>query len=311
MKRSLYGNNKDLIFGGILSFARQKYSRNLKGVDVAVVGIPFDLATSYRSGARFGPESIRKASAQLSWGPLWPWGFMPTNRLKIIDYGDLDFDYANPTLIAHVIETQMAYLLAHDLSTLSLGGDHFITLPILRAYSKIFGKISIIQFDAHTDTWKTSTNSSDHGTFMFHAQKEKIIDPKTSVQVGIRTDIPKDYGFTILDVEWICRHGTTVTVNKIQDVVKSNPVYLTFDIDCLDPSYAPGTGTPVVGGLSTIQVLDILRKLKGINFIGMDIVEVCPPYDTSEITALTAATIALEYLALYAVNKGVTQRSTQ
>lgn len=289
-------------YAGALSFMRRKYSRDLKGVDVAVTGIPLDLATTNRPGARFGPRTIRAASAGISWARPWPWDFDPFDRLAVVDYGDCEFDHGEPETIVPFIEKHIAEILDSGAASLVLGGDHFVTYPVLKAYAAKYGPISLVHFDAHSDTWSEKTKRLDHGTMFYHAVKEGLVDDKSSVQIGLRTTNDEPMQFNILDSRWVHGHGPAVTANEVRKIVGENNVYLTFDIDCLDPSFAPGTGTPVCGGLSTHQSLEIIRGLKGINIVGADIVEVAPAYDVGEITALAGATLAAEFLCLYASN---------
>jgi agmatinase len=173
----------------------------------------------------------------------------------------------------------------------------------------VHGPLALVHFDAHSDTWRDDpspgeTPRVDHGTMFFHAAREGLVDPSCSIQVGIRTHNDETHGFTQLDAEWLHGHAAAAAVAEIRRVVGNRPAYLTFDIDCLDPSCAPGTGTPVAGGLSTAQALAILRGLRDVNFVGMDIVEVAPPYDVSQITSLAAAHLAVDYLCLRALRKG-------
>ena len=298
--RSLYGTEAEHTYSGARSFLRRKYSRDLRGVDIAVTGIPFDLATTNRPGARFGPAGIRAASAQLSWGEMWPWGFDPTERLAIVDYGDCSFDFGRPAGIPAEIEAHAESIITQGVSMLSLGGDHFVTLPLLRAHAKRHGPLALIHFDAHSDTWKDEEGRIDHGTMFYHAAREGIVLPRHSVQIGIRTHNSDPMGFTWLDAAWVHDNGTAAVSDRIRNIVGDKPTYLTFDIDCLDPSFAPGTGTPVVGGLSTFQAQSIIRGLKDIALVAMDIVEVAPAYDHAEMTSLAAASLALDYLCLRA-----------
>ena len=298
--KSLFGTQVEHAYAGALSFLRRQYTRDLDGVDVAVTGIPLDLATTNRPGTRFGPAGIRAASAQLSWGAVWPWGFDPTERLAIIDYGDCAFDFGRPEGIPAAIEAHADGIIARDVSLLSLGGDHFVTLPLLRAHAKRFGPLSLIHFDAHSDTWQDEDGRIDHGTMFYHAVREGLIVPERSVQIGIRTHNSDPMGFTWLDAAWVHENGTDAVIEECSRIVGDHPAYLTFDIDCLDPSFAPGTGTPVVGGLSTFQAQSILRGLGHINLIAMDLVEVAPVYDQADITSLAGATLALDYLCLRA-----------
>ncbi|MFQ5785335.1 MAG: agmatinase [Alphaproteobacteria bacterium] len=302
-KESLYGTDPEHTYAGALSFMRRKYTRDLTGVDVAVTGIPFDLATTNRPGTRFGPAGIRKASALLAWGRPFPWEFDPFDRLAVIDYGDCGFDFGRPDKIPDEIEAHAAKIIEGGVSMLSLGGDHFIAYPLLRAHAKAHGPLSLVHFDAHSDTWRDEDGRIDHGTMFFHAAQQGVVDPARSVQIGIRTHNAETHGFTILDAPWVHENGTEATIAKIKRVVGDGKAYLTFDIDCLDPCFAPGTGTPVVGGLSTAQARAILCGLGDIDFVGMDMVEVSPMYDVGDITSLAAATLALDYLCLRAAKR--------
>ena len=297
---SVYGMHREHTYAGALSFLRRRYTKDLTGVDIAVVGIPYDLATTNRPGARFGPAGIRAASAQIANLTPWPWGFDPTERLAIVDYGDFSFDYGSPQGIPDEITLQAEAILGQGVSLLAMGGDHFIALPLLRAYAKHYGPLALVHFDAHSDTWPDEAGRVSHGTMFFHAVKEGLIDPACSVQVGIRTYNADPLGITWLDVDWVYEHGIRQTSAEIKRIVGDRKAYLTFDIDCLDPSFAPGTGTPVVGGLTTQQARALIRGLEGIDLVGMDLVEVAPPYDTANVTSLAGATVMLDYLCLRA-----------
>jgi len=291
-------------YAGALSFMRRKYTRDLSGVDVAVTGIPLDLATTNRPGARFGPRAIRAASAGIAWARPWPWDFDPFDRLAVVDYGDCEFDPGQPETITPFIEKHIAKIIGQGVASLVLGGDHFVTYPVLKAYAAEHGPLSLVHFDAHSDTWSEKTRRLDHGTMFYHAVKEGLVDDSRSVQIGLRTTNDEPMGFNILDARWVHEHGPAAVADKVKQIVGSNKVYLTFDIDCLDPAFAPGTGTPVCGGLSSYQALEIIRGLAGINLVGMDIVEVAPAYDVGEVTALAGATLAAELLCLYACRTG-------
>ncbi len=288
-------------FGGAGSFFRIPYSRDLKGIDVAVSGVPFDIATTNRSGARLGPRAIRNASLSLAWERPWPWQTDPVAAMKVIDYGDCEGGLLS---VGH-IEEHVAKILAEGAASLLLGGDHFISYPSLCAHAKMHGPISLLHFDAHTDTWPSSGEGINHGTMFYKAAKEGIVLPGSSIQVGIRTTNDDTLGYSIVSAADVHRKGNDAIIQQIRERVGSNPVYLTFDIDCLDPAYAPGTGTPVPGGMTSFQALDIIRGLVGINLVGMDVVEVAPAYDHAEITALAAAQIAIELLCLYAECKAL------
>ena len=301
-RESLYGTIVEPTFAGATSFMRRKYSRDLNGVDVAVSGIPYDLATSNRSGARLGPRSIRATSSTLSWGMVMGWEFDPFDTLAVVDYGDCVFDSGRPEQVPEQIYQHACGILEKNTTMLTLGGDHFVTYPIVKAHAEKYGPISLIHFDAHSDTWEDEDGRIDHGTMFYHAAKQGLINPESSAQVGMRLFNPETHGYNVLNAQWVHENGLATTADAIRACVGENPCYLTFDIDCLDPCYAPGTGTPVVGGLSTHQALQIIRGLAGINLVGMDLVEVAPAYDVSEITALAGATIALDLLCLYSAN---------
>ncbi|MCX7218384.1 MAG: agmatinase [Burkholderiales bacterium] len=297
---SLYGTIPENTYSGVLSFMRRKYSRDLNGVDVVISGIPLDLATTFRPGARLGPAAVRAASVQLSELMAFPWGFDPFDELAVIDYGDCWFDAHNPLTIAPAITQHARTILASGAKMLTFGGDHFITYPLLKAHvEKIGMPVSLIHFDAPCDTWPDDNpDSLNHGTMFYKAVKEGLIDPVTSVQIGIRTWNEDFMGINVIDAPWVHTHGVEATLARILSIVGDRPTYLTFDIDCLDPAFAPGTGTPVAGGLSTAQALALIRGMGPVNLIGMDVVEVAPPFDHSEITALAAAHIAADLLCV-------------
>ncbi len=302
--KSPYGTVKGSpSYAGALSFMRRKYSKDLEGVDVAVTGIPLDSATTNRPGARLGPRAIRAATPGISWERPWPWDFDPFDRLAVVDYGDCEFDFGRPETIVPYIEDYIGEILAGGAASLVMGGDHFVTYPVLKAYAKMHGPLSLVHFDAHSDTWGEDQQRLDHGTMFYHATREGLVDDSRSVQIGLRTTNDEPMNFNILDSRWVHANGPAAVAAEVKRIVGDNKVYLTFDIDCLDPSFAPGTGTPVCGGLSTHQALEIVRGLVGINLVGMDIVEVAPAYDVGEITALAGATLASEFLCLYAANQ--------
>ncbi len=288
-------------WSGALSFLRRPYSKDAIGADVVVSGVPYDLAVSNRPGTRFGPRAIRAASAQLSWpGAPWRWDFDPTNVLDIVDWGDMSFDYGNPGGIPDEIEEHAAALIASGAKLLTLGGDHFVTYPLLKAHAAKHGPIALLQFDSHSDTWREPDKRIDHGTMFFHGLQDGVIDARHSVQIGIRSSNPEDHGMTVLDADYMCETPVAEIIARIEEVTADKPVYLTFDIDCLDPAYAPGTGTPVTGGPSSQRAERILAGLTGLNIIGADIVEVSPPYDHADITALAGATVAMNIICLWA-----------
>jgi len=226
----------------------------------------------------------------------------------VVDYGDCENNSGGGLLSVAHIESHVQRILEAGAAALLLGGDHFISYPSLCAHAKFHGPLSLIHFDAHTDTWPSSGNGVNHGTMFYKAAKEGIVRPESSVQIGIRTTNEDTLGYQILSAADVHRQGTAAIVQQIRERVGQNPVYLTFDIDCLDPAFAPGTGTPVPGGLSSFQALDIIRGLVGINLVGMDVVEVAPAYDHAEITALAGAQIAIEMLCLYAESRAGRQQ---
>ncbi len=297
----LYGTKPEPTYAGAMSFMRRKYTRDLTGVDVVVSGIPLDTATTNRPGTRFGPRAIRAASTIMAWEKPYGMAFDPFDKLAVVDYGDCYFDFGHPESVPDAIEAHATEIISKGPVLLALGGDHFIAYPLLRAHAKKYGApLSLIHFDAHSDTWADTPDRIDHGTMFYHAAKEGLVDPASSVQIGLRTTNPDTLGFNIIDAPWVHDNGIAAVVEKILAVVGDKPTYMTFDIDCLDPSYAPGTGTPVCGGLTSHQAISILRGLAGINIIGMDMVEVAPAYDVGEITALAAAALAMEMLFLVA-----------
>jgi agmatinase len=296
----LYGSSPENTYAGVLSFLRRRYARDLAGADVVVSGIPLDLATTFRPGARLGPAAIRAASVQLAELKAYPWGFDPFDDLAVIDYGDCWLDPHNPMTIKDTIVAHARTILASGAKMLTLGGDHYVTYPLLLAHAERFGRpLSLIHFDAHCDTWADdSPDSLNHGTMFYKAVREGLIDPAHSVQVGIRTWNDDFMGIEILDAASVHTAGSEKTLARIVEIVGDRPTYLTFDIDCLDPAFAPGTGTPVAGGLSSAQALAIIRGVGSVNLVGADIVEVAPPYDQSDITALAAAHVGLDLLCI-------------
>ena len=296
----------EAMYSGALSFCRRPYARRLAGADLAVIGVPLDTATTNRPGCRFGPRAIRAASAQLAWGRAWPSPFDPFERLAVVDWGDIAWDPGYPLEVPGRIEAAIAQVLGEGAATLLLGGDHFITYPSLRAHAARHGAgLSLIQFDAHSDTWGSDeAGRIDHGTMFRRAADDGIVDPARSIQVGLRTTNDDPMGFAIRDAIAVHEEGIAAATAHIREVVGANPAYVTFDIDCLDPAFAPGTGTPVSGGLSSAQALMTLAGLGALNFVGGDVVEVSPPYDHADITAIAASTVAQHYLGLLALRLG-------
>ncbi|MCA8837875.1 MAG: agmatinase [Proteobacteria bacterium] len=266
-----------------------------------VVGIPYDLATSARPGARFGPAGIRQASAQLRWErKRWPWDFALRSRLALADYGDIDFRVGDSADMHARLRDVSARLHAGGNFMLGLGGDHYATLPIVEGVCQRAGQVALIHFDAHSDT-EVSDLPYYHGSMFHRAIQDGLIDPRASIQLGIRTENNSaDLGLSVLDADWLNGHGADEACAQIRQVVGERPAYLSIDIDCLDPSSAPGTGTPVAGGLTTSKLLQILRGLQGMTLLGADVMEVAPAYDHADITTLAAATLAVEILYVHA-----------
>ena len=305
-KESLKGYSFENAFAGATSFMRRRYTKELEGVDLAITGVPFDQAVTNRSGTRLGPRAIREASALQAFDPPYGWDIDPFEAHAIIDYGDLAFDYADIASFPAVLKAHFSKLLSADVGTIALGGDHYISFPILQAYAEKYGPLSLLQFDAHSDTWPDDNMERvDHGTMFYKAVKLGLIDPKRSVQVGIRTTNADTLGVNIIDAREVHETGPRAVVDKIKTILGEAQTYVSFDIDCLDPAYAPGTGTPVWGGLSSPQAAMILRDLAGINMVGGDIVEVSPPYDTTGATAIAGAHVAVELICLWAYARDI------
>jgi agmatinase len=297
---TLYDNT----YSGVLSFLRRRFTRDLAGVDVVISGIAYDLGTSNRPGSRFGPRSLRLASDLLEWGPQWPFGFDPKHRLAIVDWGDHKFQIHTTTSMLAAVEANTAGFLEAGCFPMTMGGDHLVTLPLLRAMAKHHGAgLSLVHFDAHHDTDKSE--GLNHGTVFWHAMREGLIDPARSIHIGVRVHKDWDDGFHVIDSRQVQKMAPEAIAERILEVAGGNRTYLSFDIDFLDPSCAPGTGNPVVGGPNTTTTLEILGLLGGLKLVGMDLVEVAPDYDVSEITALAGASIMYQVLHLLALEKPV------
>ena len=301
--QSLTSAASDPTFAGALSFMRRRFSKDLTGADTVVWGIPFDAATSNRPGARFGPQAIRRASAIFDNDPQYPFGRELFADMAVIDYGDCLLDFGNHQETPGAIETQAKTILDTGAFLLTLGGDHFVTWPLLKAHAALHGPLALVQFDAHQDTWFDDNRRIDHGSFVARAVRDGIIDPNRSIQVGIRTHAPEDFGIRLVHGHELEEMTAADVSALILDHVGVHPAYLTFDIDCLDPAFAPGTGTPVSGGPSSAKILSVLRRLSGLDIRGADVVEVAPAYDHADVTAIAAATVAMYMLGLRAERK--------
>ncbi|MFK7837783.1 MAG: agmatinase [Sulfitobacter sp.] len=295
----LKGASFENTFGGAPSFLRRRYTKDLTGVDIAVTGVPFDQAVTNRPGTRLGPRAIREASALQPYDPPYGWDFDVLSEFAISDYGDLAFDYGHTSKFPDALTDHIRTILNAGAASVVLGGDHYISFPILKAYTEKYGPISLLQFDAHTDTWPDDDmDRIDHGTMFYKAVKSGIVDAASSVQVGIRTTNEDTLGVNIIDAAEVHRIGPEAVVSRVKEILGDRPCYLTWDIDALDPAFAPGTGTPVWGGLTSAQAAAMLRGLAGINIMGGDVVEVSPPFDTTGATAIAGAHVATEILCL-------------
>jgi guanidinopropionase len=294
-------------FSGVKTFFRLPHVGMNESYDVGILGVPFDGGVSYRPGARFAPSKVREFSS-LGRGYHWSRGINVFDQLKVADIGDCPTVPISLEKSYELIEKHLSEVLALDKRVISIGGDHSITLPLLRAYHKKQGqKLNLVHFDAHLDTYPAAWGFEyHHGSFVRHAIEEGLVNGEGCIQIGIRGPLAGGD-----DLEFVNKHGLqVVTVDDVRDkgikgVLASlrkleGPTYLSFDIDCLDPVYAPGTGTPVPGGLTSYEVQKLLRGLEIKNLVGADIVEVSPPYDPSDITAITAVDVAFEILCLMA-----------
>jgi agmatinase len=296
--RAIKGAATDPTYAGALSFMRRKYTKNLRDVDAVVWGVPFDAAVSNRPGTRFGPRAIREASALFDNDPQYPFHRDLFADFAVIDYGDCLFDYGDHPKIPGAIERETAKILKSGAFLLTLGGDHFVTWPLLKAHAAIHGPLALVHFDAHQDTWFDDGKRIDHGSFVGRAARDGVIDVSHSIQIGIRTHAPADCGIRMLYGHEVEDMSAGALADTILAHVGDRPCYVTFDIDCLDPAYAPGTGTPVAGGPSSAKMLSAIQRLGALDIRGADVVEVSPPYDHANITAIAGATVAMYLLAL-------------
>jgi agmatinase len=297
-------------FAGIRTFMRAPHVTDLTGVDAAVYGIPFDTATTYRTGPRFGPEAIRSASALIR--PYHP--VLDVNvveALSIVDYGDLPVSPGDTERTYGQIEEALAVLVEAGVFPAAMGGDHSITLAELRVLARKLGALALVQLDAHADTWDEYFGQRYfHGTTFRRAVEEGLLDPTASVQAGMRgsvyaagdLDAARQLGFTVAPSEELRALGPEGYGELVRERVGERSVFLSFDVDFLDPAFAPGTGTPEIAGFSTAEAVAYLRALRGIRLAGCDVVEVSPPYDgPGQQTALAAANVLWELLALRAL----------
>jgi agmatinase len=298
-------------FSGPRTFMRLPHVKDLEGVDVAIVGIPTDGAVVYRTGARFGPEGIRSASVMLrNYNPLL--GVDVVEKLSLVDYGDV------PTVPGSTVDSLARSAAAIEevaragVTTLCLGGDHTVLLAELRALAAVHGPLALVQLDSHHDLWDEYFGQKlFHGSVVRRAVEEQLIAPERSIQAGLRgsltaaadAGLPGTFGIDALSYEELAALGPAGFSNRVRDRVGAAPCFLSFDIDFVDPAFAPGTGTPEVGGPSSRDALTYVRSLAGLDFRGFDCVEVAPPYDPAGVTAFVAANVCFEMLSLLALRR--------
>ena len=296
-------------FAGPSTFARLPELRDVSRCDIAILGIPFDAGTSYRPGARFGPQSIRQASRHLRTQYHPSYDTEPFVEQQVADAGDISCNPFNIEEAVGQIQMAATEMLGKVDSIISLGGDHTIALPLLRAVNHFHGPVALVHFDAHLDTWDTYFGAPyTHGTPFRRAAEEKLFLDNASMHVGIRgplysrddLDNDEELGFKVVHCDEFQKEGLDHVASRIKERVGDNPMYLSIDIDVLDPAHAPGTGTPEIAGISSRELLGVLREFDGLNIISADVVEVSPAYDHAELTSLAAATIVYEIINLLA-----------
>jgi len=299
-------------YAGPSTFCRLPELRDVPYCDVAVLGIPFDSGTSYRPGARFGPQAIRQASRHLRTNFHPQYDTEPFKTIQVADAGDVACNPYNIEEAIAQIEAAADELYQKVPAILSLGGDHTIAVPLLRSINKVVGQVALVHFDAHLDTWDTYFGAPyTHGTPFRRAAEENLFNEDASMHVGIRgplysrDDLVRDeeLGFKVVHCDELQAHGIEHVVKRIRDRVGDHPLYLSIDIDVLDPAHAPGTGTPEIAGITSRELVGILRGMQGLNLVAADVVEVAPAYDHAEITSLAAATIAFEMINMIACLK--------
>jgi len=305
-KNQPLGGNEMPRFAGPGTMMRLPAAENAAGLDVCFVGIPMEIGTSNRSGTRFGPKQIRAESVLLR-----PYNMAsraaPFDSLMVADLGDVPINIFDLKDSVRRIEAYFDAMLLHDVIPLTMGGDHTLTLPILRAMAKKHGPVALLHIDAHADVNEHMFGEAiAHGTPFRRAVEENLIDTARSFQIGLRGtgyaaedfDWSRDQGFTVIQAEELWHKSASPLMQDVKDRLGAQPTYLSFDIDALDPAYAPGTGTPEFGGLTTVQALEIIRGCRGLNLVGGDLVEVSPPYDKDGNTALLAANLLYEMLCI-------------
>lgn len=300
------GGNEMPRFGGIASMLRLPHLASAAGLDAAFIGIPLDIGTSLRSGTRFGPRQIRSESVMIRPYNMAT-GAAPFDSLSVADLGDVAINTFNLLDTVRLIEEHYDRVLEHDVIPLTLGGDHTLTLPILRALKKKYGAVGLVHVDAHADVNEHMFGEKiAHGTTFRRAVEEGLLDCDRVVQIGLRAqgyaaddfDWCREQGFRVVQAEECWHKSLAPLMAEVRERVGGGPVYLSYDIDSIDPAWAPGTGTPEIGGLTTIQALEIIRGCRGLDLVGCDLVEVSPPYDTTGNTALLGANLLYEMLCV-------------
>jgi agmatinase len=296
-------------FAGSATFARVPEIDRVSDYDIAVLGVPFDTGTSFRPGARFGPTAIRQGSRHLRPGHHVELDIAPFSTVQVVDAGDVPVTPFDIPAAMSQIQAAAAPVVAGGRRVVALGGDHTIALPMLRAVVAEHGPVALVHFDAHLDTWDTYFDQpTTHGTVFRRAFEEGLLIEDHSMHVGIRgplygyADLADDarFGFRTIRASDIDTLGLDGTIGAVVERIDDLPVYLSVDIDVLDPAFAPGTGTPESGGLTSRELLKVLRGLTSLNLVGADIVEVAPAYDHAEITSVAAATVAFDMISLMA-----------
>ena len=296
-------------YAGPSTFARLPELRDVPRCDVAILGVPFDAGTSYRPGARFGPLAIRQASRHLRTQFHPAYGTEPFVEQQVADAGDVACNPFNIEEAIGQIETAATKLLGDVGALVTMGGDHTIALPLLRAVNHHVGPVALVHFDAHLDTWDTYFGAPHtHGTVFRRAGEEGLFLDHASMHVGIRGPLysrddlrrDEDLGFKIVHCDDFEAEGIDRVVERIRDRIGDHPLYLSIDIDVLDPAHAPGTGTPEVAGMTSRELVNVLRGLAGVKIVSADVVEVAPAYDHAELTSLAAATVIYEIINLMA-----------
>ncbi|MFQ5757744.1 MAG: agmatinase [Acidiferrobacterales bacterium] len=307
-------------FAGPSTFARLPELRDVPRCDVAILGIPFDAGTSYRPGARFGPQAIRQASRHLRTQYHPAYGTEPFVEQQVADAGDVTCNPFNIAEAVKQVQTAATDLLGRVGGIVSLGGDHTIALPLLRAVNHHVGPVALVHFDAHLDTWDTYFGAPfTHGTPFRRAAEEGLFLDHASMHVGIRgplysrDDLKQDeeLGFKVVHCDEFETEGVKGVVERIRARVGNHLLYLSIDIDVLDPAHAPGTGTPEIAGMTTRELVNVLRGLAGLGIVSADVVEVAPAYDQAEITSLAAATVVYELVNLFACSPNGRTKSSE